>query len=98
MILDEIRNGDIKKALVSLAIEKALLEISNAVLEKVGNKLYADYKCYFSDCYAHPEYLNTILKDMFGKSYTKIVESIKIQLAEAVSQKPIEEFLIKLSE
>ena len=98
MILDEIRNGDIKKALVSLAIEKALLEIGNAVLERVGNKLHADYKCYFSDCYAHPEYLNTILKDMFGKSYTKIVESIKIQLGEAVSQKPIEEFLIKLSE
>ena len=96
--MDKIINGDIKKALVSLAIEKALLEISNATLEKVGNKLYADYKCYFSDCYAHPEYLSIILKDLFGKSYTKIVESIKMQLGEAVLQKPIEEFLIKLSE
>ena len=96
--MDEIRNDDIKKALVSLAIEKALLEIGNATLEKVGNKLYADYKCYFSDCYAHPEYLNAILKEIFGKSYTKIVESIKMQLGEAVLQRPVEEFLIKLRE
>ena len=37
----------VKDALISLSIERSLSEISEAVCENVGNKLYKKYKCYF---------------------------------------------------
>ena len=91
-------NGEIKRAAVAFAIEKALLDMGTATLEKVGEKLHSKYQAYFFDCYEHPEYLNYILKDLYGKCHLTIVESIRKHLGELASQKPIEEFLIKISE
>ena len=91
-------DDDIKKALVTLAIEQALLNFSNAALEKVGNKLYEDFQCYFVDCYKHPERLTKILKELFGNSNTVIIDSIKKNLEEFSSQKPIDQFLARICE
>lgn len=94
----ETSNNEIKKVLVSLAIEQTLLEFEPSSLEKVSNKLFEDYHCYIPDCYTKPEYLNKVLKDLFGNSHTVIVRSIRKRLEEVSTQDPIRNFLAKLSE
>lgn len=91
-----VSDEQIKKALVSLAIEETLLEISIETLEEVSKRVFENYHCYIPDCYEHPEYLNKVLKDIFGNSYNVIVDSIKKHLGEFALQKPIEEFLVKI--
>ena len=93
-----IPNDQIKKALVSLVIEQALLEFDPPALEKVSNKLFEVYHCYIPDCYTKPEYLNKVLKDLFGNSHTVIIRSIRKRLEEFSSQDPIKNFLAKISE
>ena len=94
----ELTSSEARKALVALAIEKTLLDIGKTAYDKVGNMLYSRYQVYFPDCYEHPEFLNTILKELYGKSFTMIVESIRKELGELASQEPFKEFLIKISE
>jgi hypothetical protein len=88
----------IKKALVSLAIEKTLIEMSNPALETVSNKLFEYYHCYVPDCFEHPEYLKRVLKELFGNSYDTIIKSIESRLEEFSSQTTIADFLVKISE
>lgn len=84
----------VTKGVVLLAIEKTLLEISKPILEKVDSMLYDNYKCRVSDCYEHPQYLNKVLKDLFGASYQVIVvKSIGQKVKEFLHHKPISEFL-----
>ena len=81
MIMDYEREN-LMKALVTLSIEKVLLKIGTPVFEKVTNKLQKEYKCYIPDCYTHPEYLESVLKSLFGNSYNAISEGIRDELAE----------------
>lgn len=87
----------IRKALVSLTIEKALFEIGKPVYEKVIETLYKEYHCYLPDCYEHPEYLNDILKKLYGNAHDTIVKSIKKQLDEFSNNKHITRFLLVIS-
>ena len=96
--MTEASDEQIKKALVTLAIEKTLIEFGKPALEKVSDRLFEEYHCYIPDCYRKPEYLSKVLKDLFGNSHTVIVESIGKRLAEFASQEPIKNFLSKLSE
>lgn len=82
--------------MVVLAIEYTLLQLGMPTLEKVQEKLRAEYNCSLSDCYAHPEYLNKVLKDLFGPAHLEIVKSISKYLEEFTYQKPISEFLLKI--
>lgn len=82
--------------IVSLAIEKALLEFGSAALEQVTNKL-SDYHCEISDCFEKPEYLKKVLKDIYGNSYTVILESIKKYLEKFDYQISIQAFLKAIS-
>jgi hypothetical protein len=95
----EITNKDhiIKKSLISLSIENALCKIGDPTYEKVIQKLYEDYHCYLPDCYEYPEYLNKVLKEIFGSNYKAIVDAIKINLKDLAEQKPITEFLTAIS-
>ena len=86
-----------KKALVIFAIEKALLEMGEPVYEQVSTMLSKNYHSDISDCYEHPEYLSTILKHIFGKSYVGIVESIRKELDEFAYQEQISAFIAKIS-
>ena len=94
----KIDSEDARKALVAFVIEKALLKISKTALDEVSNVLYEERHCYLGDCYEHPEYLAKALKDLFGKSHSIIVESIKNELADFVEHRPIEKFLKVISE
>ena len=80
--------------LIGLAVEKTLSEISFPLLETVQIRLEEDYKCEFSDCLDHPEYLNKILRDIFGKSYHTIITSIQQNLKEFESKQLVKNFLI----
>jgi hypothetical protein len=83
--------------LVMTTIEKVLQEIGKSTYETVTHKLYQDYRCYLSDCYDYPEYLNNVLKGLFGENYRGIVDNIKINLKEFSDQKKIIRFLTILS-
>ena len=90
-------SSDNDKVLVSLAIEKALLELGIASLEEVNNRLFDYYDCEISDCFEKPEYLKKVLKDLYGNSYTVILESIKKYLEKFDYQIPIQTFLKAIS-
>ena len=81
------------KALVVYAIERTFLEMGEATLDEVKELLSKEYHCGISDCYEHPEYLKSILDDIFGKSSIVITELIKKRLAGSASREPVIEFL-----
>ncbi len=94
MYLDK---DQLRKALVGLSVEKVLLDLGKPVYDKVVNQLYKDYKCYLPDCYEYPEYLNLVLKKIFGESYHTIADAIKIELGENIHEIPIEIFVTNMS-
>ena len=92
----ETTDTQVKKALVAFAIEKALLDMGEPVLEKVTKTLKSDYGCYIPDCYDHPEYLKRILSDLYGNAHTAIIASIKESLRDFSHQSPIQRFVCAL--
>ena len=50
------------------------------------------YGCKISDCYEHPEYLKTVLKDVYQVDYKSIISQIKSYLAELANVKEIVDF------
>ena len=84
--------------MVSLAIEKVLLGIGKPIYEKTIKQLSKDYNCYLPECYEHPEYLNKVLKKIFGNAHVTIVDAIKNELYEYMKEKPIEIFVTRISE
>ncbi len=91
-----IEGEAIRKALVGLAIERALFEIGTPELDKVIRMLESDFNCSIFDCYSYPEYLNFVLKKLYGHSYDAIVESIKKKLTDFSHQEPISQFISRL--
>ena len=85
------------KIVVILAIEHTLLQTSKDALEKVQTKIRKEYNCSLTECFDHPEYLNKVLKDLFGKSHTEVIKSVSRYLDDFTYQKPIAEFLDKIS-
>jgi len=76
------KNDLAKKALVSMSIEKALLDVGKETYDEVAHDLYKRYHSYFQDCYEHPEYLSEILKQLYGNAGKAVVDSIRKQLEE----------------
>jgi len=70
------------KALATISIEKVLLKMGTPVFDKVSSRLQKEYKCYIPDCYDHPDYLESVLKSLFGNSHMAISEAIRDELAE----------------
>ncbi|MEX0765106.1 MAG: hypothetical protein WD033_08080 [Nitrosopumilaceae archaeon] len=97
-LMYDATNGEISKALVTLAIEKTLLTMGKPVLDEVAHRLFANYKCFIPDCHEHPEYLKSVLKELYGNCYNNIVKSIKKNLEEFATKKSIEHFLTVISE
>ncbi len=90
----DVDKKQIMRALVMFSVEKVLLEISKAVLDKVANRLYKEYHCYIPDCYENPEYLSMVLKEIFGSSYASVIDSIRDHLKDSITQQSsVERFL-----
>ncbi|MBM2819480.1 MAG: hypothetical protein HW410_1162 [Nitrosarchaeum sp.] len=92
-ISEHVRSYDMNKTLIELAVEKALLKMGHPELELVKSRLRDDYDCEISDCLEYPEYIKTILCDLFGNCHYDIVESIHITLQKISMEKPITNFL-----
>lgn len=89
----EATDEQIKKALITITIERVLLEMGKPVLDAFTKKLYKKYNCYIPDCFDHPEYLSQILKEMYGKSSKTLVSEIMDDLVKFSDQKPIANFI-----
>jgi len=93
----ENNNNLAKKALVTLSMEKTLLDIGKETYDQVAHELYDRYHCYLPDCYEHPEYLSEILKQLDGNAGKIAVESIRKQLEQFSYHEPIARFLEVIS-
>jgi hypothetical protein len=80
------------KGLVCLVIESTLLKIGKPTYDKVVHDLNKNSH-YLTDCYEHPEYLDEVLKELYGNAHDVIVQSINKQLEEFSYQEPIKRFL-----
>ncbi len=85
--------NNVREAIVSYAIEKALIECGNSALEEVYYKLYHEYALHFVDCYHNPEIFRKVLLETFGDAYCNIVELVRAQLGEYSTQEHIRKFL-----
>jgi hypothetical protein len=92
----DVDDYQVKKALVSFAIEKSLLEMGEPVLHKVSKVLKDDYNCYIPDCFDNPEYLKRILTDLYGTSHVQIINSIKQSLDEFSTRGSVQRFISTL--
>ena len=90
---DKVRQG-----LVSTIVEKILLDIGSGAYCTVKDELKKRYQCHITDCYVHPEYLNSILQDLYGDASMQIVRIINKKLEEFSYQKPIAKFMELLSQ
>ncbi|OLD28850.1 MAG: hypothetical protein AUI62_03690 [Thaumarchaeota archaeon 13_1_40CM_2_39_7] len=91
----ELGYGDdrIKKALVTVTIEKILLDMGKTVYDKVIEKLNKNYNCYLTDCYENPEYLSKLLNELFGNASRSITKSIAEHLTEFETKESISRFV-----
>jgi hypothetical protein len=90
-------DGEVLKRLTILAIEKTLLDVGKPIHQIVIDKLKKEYNRNLSDCYRHPEYLNSVLKEVFGDSHDAIVGEIRKQLEELAHKEPIRRFIEDLN-
>lgn len=89
----------VKKALVTLSIEEALLQIGGSKLFNEALRiLYETHHCYLTDCYEHPEYLRIIFNELDRGECSVIIESINEKLEEFSYYKPIEKFLASIND
>ena len=89
----------VQKALVSLALEESFLEIGGSkLLHEVFRILYEKFQSYLPDCYVHPEYLSGIFSDLDSGTVDVFLGSINEKLEEFSYQRPVGEFLLKISQ
>ena len=80
-----------KIALIS-CLEIVLMSKSNTKYNLVVAKLNSLYDCSIRDCCEKPEYLKTILKEVYKEDYNLIIEEIKSQLDDLVEEKDMANF------
>ena len=88
----------INKTLITLDVENALLKMGLPELELVTIRLKQDHQCEISDCMKYPEYLREILLDLFGNSYSDILQSIQETLQKTTMEQPLRDFLTVLND
>ena len=91
-------NYGMEKVLVGLAIEHTLLQIGKSAFDKAEDQFQKKYQHSLIDCYDYPQYLNEILRDVFGKSHSDVIKSIEEFLEEFKHDHPIEVFIEKIKQ
>lgn len=79
-----------KIALIS-CLEVVLMSMGNTKYNSVVAKL-GSYDMVIRECYKYPEYLKSVLKEVYREDYEYIISEIKTQLDELVNEKDIAEF------
>ncbi|MDE1726884.1 MAG: hypothetical protein KGH89_06420 [Thaumarchaeota archaeon] len=81
-----------KIALIS-CIEVVLMRRRNTDYNLVVAKLNAHYDVTITDCYEHPEYLKTVLKEVYKEDYNSIIDEIKLHLGDdLIAEKDMADF------
>ena len=81
-----------KFALVSI-LEVVLMSKGNISYNFVVSKLNSLYDCSIRDCCENPEYLKTVLKEVYKEDYNSIIDESKSHLGDLVNEKDIAGFL-----
>lgn len=68
-------------ALIS-CIEVVLMRRGNVNYNLVLAKLNSNYDCTIRDCYDHPEYLKTVLTEVYKEDYNSVVKEIRLELGD----------------
>ena len=87
----------IQKMTVGMAIRSVLLDIGGGAFEQVHKKLAEYYDCDTFDCFENTEYINRVLKELYGSYYRQIVKDIIRNLGNDASGNYVEEFLAVLT-
>jgi hypothetical protein len=77
-----------KVALISY-VELVLMRLGDANYHLVMAKLGSLYHCKIMDCYDHPEYLKTVLKDVYKEKYHSVVSQIHSYLGDLADEPEI---------
>ena len=85
--------SQVRRALVVLSIEKALLDIGKQDYDAVIERLETEHHCYLRDCCENPSCLQNVLRELFGRSSESIIKSIGKNLEEFSDNKQIGRFL-----
>ena len=89
----------IRRALVTLTIEEALLEIGGAsLLNQVLRILYEKCQRYLPDCYDNPINLKRVWVELDEGTCKTMISMVKEKLNEFSYQKPISNFLADLDQ
>ncbi len=78
-------------ALVS-CIEMVLMMRGNANYHLIVAKLSSLYSCSILKCCDHPDYLLTVLKEVYPEDYDSIIDEIKSHLGDLIREKDVEHF------
>ena len=84
-------NEPYKAALISY-VELVLMRRGDVNYHRVLAKLGSLYDCKIMDCYDHPEYLKTVLKDVYREDYPSVVSQIRSYLGELENDPVIIDF------
>jgi hypothetical protein len=63
-------------------IEIVLMRRGNVNYNLVLAKLHAFYDCKIMDCYEHPEYLKTVLREVYEEDCNSIIHEIRLELGD----------------
>lgn len=82
-------------AVVISAIEKALLEMGDEVLEEINDVLTKNTIIVYWTA-MNIRNIQTVLKEIYGEAYTTITKHIRNKPSDSISRKPIKEFIKKI--
>ena len=79
-------------------VEIVLMRKGNTNYNLVMAKLRSLYDCELIDCFDHPEYLKTVLKEVYKGDYNSILDGIRSELTVLVDVKDAEAKFFKSME
>ena len=65
-------------------VELVLMKKGNTIHNLVMAKLKSLYDADIMDCFEHPEYLRTVLKQVFKDEYAAVLNEVKLELEKLV--------------
>lgn len=88
---------NMKRELITVAVEHALLQMGKPELEMVKSRLRDDYNCTIGDCLDHPEHLKQVLNELFGYCYEDILSTLEYVVRGGNINSQVEKFLMGLN-
>ena len=73
-------------------METVLMRKGNTKYNLLVVKLNSLYDCDIRDSYEHPEFLRTVLKDVYKEEYNSVIDEVKLLLDGLVKEKDISDF------